>query len=112
MDSGGYFDKQCTPRGMGLNGVGAICVSQSLVDAFFMKDGKMPILGYNSDGSPILNPDVDNYSESGYTTDDEYYPTNWIYGSGNGSATADHNLIVAKIHTICTLIVNQDFIYQ
>lgn len=96
MDSGGYFDKQCTPRGMGLNGVGAICVSQSLVDAFFMKDGKMPILGYNSDGSPILNPDVDNYSESGYTTEDEYYPTNWIYGSGNGSATADHNLIVAR----------------
>lgn len=95
-DSGGYFDKQSTPRGMGLNGVGAISVTQSLVDAFFMKDGVRPILGYNADGSPIKNAETTLYSEDGYTTADEKYATNWKYGSANGSESSNSNLIVAK----------------
>lgn len=34
MDSGGWYDKNCIPRGLGINGVGAIGITQSLVDAF------------------------------------------------------------------------------
>ena len=50
MDSGGWYDKNCIPRGLGINGVGAIGITQSLVDAFFMRNGQRPIIGYNSDG--------------------------------------------------------------
>ncbi len=39
---------------------------QELVDAFLMKDGSRPILGYNADGSPIINP------ESGYDDSNPY----------------------------------------
>ena len=31
-------------------------VTQELVDAFYMKNGEVPIWGYNEDGSPIINP--------------------------------------------------------
>ena len=70
MDSGGWYDKNCIPRGLGINGVGAIGITQSLVDAFFMRNGQRPIIGYNSDGSPKVNPDA-NYSETGFSTQKE-----------------------------------------
>lgn len=43
-DDAGYFDRQANPRSMG--GAGAIGVTQSLVDAFFMNNGLVPITGY------------------------------------------------------------------
>ena len=54
MDSGGWYDKNCIPRGLGINGVGAIGITQSLVDAFFMSNG----LEINDSGS--------GYSEEGF----------------------------------------------
>lgn len=32
-----------------------------------MRNGQRPIIGYNSDGSPKVNPDA-NYSETGFST--------------------------------------------
>ena len=90
MDSGGWYDKNCIPRGLGINGVGAIGITQSLVDAFFMRNGQRPIIGYNSDGSPKVNPDA-NYSETGFSTQKETYSTKWQYGSSEGDRNKDEN---------------------
>ena len=93
MDSGGWYDKNCIPRGLGINGVGAIGITQSLVDAFFMRNGQRPIIGYNSDGSPKVNPDA-NYSETGFSTQKETYSTKWQYGSSEGDRNKDENVVV------------------
>lgn len=50
-----------------------------LVDAFYMKNGEMPILGYNEDGSPIINPES-GYVENGFSTNTEYRTTKWPGG--------------------------------
>ena len=41
--------------------------TQEIVDAYEMKDGKLPILGYNDDHSPKINSESD-YKESGYAS--------------------------------------------
>ena len=68
--------------------MGAIGITQSLVDAFFMRNGQRPIIGYNSDGSPKVNPDA-NYSETGFSTQKETYSTKWQYGSSEGDRNKD-----------------------
>jgi hypothetical protein len=75
-DDAGYFDRQANPRSMG--GAGAIGITQNLVDAFFMKNGLVPITGYNSDGSPIINA-ASGYTETGFSTTNEVAKTTWIY---------------------------------
>lgn len=40
--------------------------TQQMVDSYHMANGRQPILGYNSDGSPIINPQA-GYSETGFT---------------------------------------------
>ncbi|MEX0720776.1 MAG: RagB/SusD family nutrient uptake outer membrane protein [Balneolaceae bacterium] len=65
-----------TPRsGGGYAGVG---VTQQLVDAFHMEDGELPILGYNSDGSPVINPEA-NYTEEGFSTEEGEYTRSGTY---------------------------------
>lgn len=56
----GDWEGHCTPRGCGGNG--GYGVTQSLVDAFFMKNGLSPIQGYKADGSPIIN-ETSGYKE-------------------------------------------------
>ena len=46
-----YWQAHHLPKGIGGNA--AMGVTQELVDAFYMKNGEMPILGYNEDGSPL-----------------------------------------------------------
>lgn len=54
------FERLATPRGA--SGNGGLGVYQTLVDAFAMKDGSLPITGYDGNyGKPIIN------KESGYT---------------------------------------------
>jgi len=48
----------------GFGGVAGTYPTQNLVDMYEMKDGTIPILGHNADGSPIINP------ESGYNEQD------------------------------------------
>ena len=71
------------PKGIGGNaGMG---VTQELVDAFYMKNGLVPITGYNPDGSPIINPES-GYVEKGFSTEKELRKTKW---PGGGQATKD-----------------------
>ncbi len=62
----GNWDHQerCTsPNGMG--GWSGYCPTQELVDAYEMADGSTPILGYEANGHPIINPES-GYRETGY----------------------------------------------
>lgn len=93
-DDAGYFDRQANPRSMG--GAGAIGVTQSLVDAFFMKNGLVPITGYTNDGAtPIINSES-GYSETGYSTVDESYKTTWMYATKGGTEQETEHVIVPK----------------
>lgn len=76
-DDGAWFDRQCNPRSMG--GAGAIGVTQKLVDAFFMDNGLVPILGYTNNGKdPVINPES-GYSETGYSTEAMKARTTYFY---------------------------------
>lgn len=68
------WEGHSTPRGCGGNG--GLGVTQSLVDAFFMKNGLSPILGYNQDGSPIIN-EKSGYTESGFSEQPDIRHTKW-----------------------------------
>ena len=46
----------------------------------FMKNGLSPIIGYNTDGSPIINT-ASNYTETGFTDNKVIYP-NTSYNMG------------------------------
>lgn len=59
------FEEMAAPNGMG--GWSGLNPTQNLVDAYEMITGEQPILGYNNDGSPIINSKC-GYSENGYTT--------------------------------------------
>lgn len=65
-------------------GAGAYGVTQSLVDAFFMKNGLPPILGYdnNNYSKPIIN-EQSGYSEVGFSKDPEVRNTKWIECQGD-----------------------------
>lgn len=90
----GYFDRQANPRSMG--GAGAIGVTQSLVDAFFMNNGLVPITGYTNDGAtPVINSES-GYSETGYSTVDESYKTTWMYATKGGTEQETEHVIVPK----------------
>lgn len=93
-DDAGYFDRQANPRSMG--GAGAIGVTQSLVDAFFMNNGLVPITGYANDGAtPVINSES-GYSETGYSTVDESYKTTWMYATKGGTEQETEHVIVPK----------------
>ena len=93
-DDAGYFDRLANPRSMG--GAGAIGVTQSLVDAFFMNNGLVPITGYTNDGAtPVINSES-GYSETGYSTVDESYKTTWMYATKGGTEQETEHVIVPK----------------
>lgn len=49
------------------NGHGTNCATQQQVDAYAMSNGRYPIVGYNSDGSPQIDEES-GYIESGFST--------------------------------------------
>lgn len=65
------------PKGIGGNA--AMGTTQELVDAFYMKNGEVPILGYNENGSPIINP-ISEYVEKGFSAETEFRATQWPGG--------------------------------
>lgn len=97
-DDAGYFDRQANPRSMG--GAGAIGITQNLVDAFFMKNGLVPITGYNADGSPVINA-ASGYSETGFSTVNETAKTTWIYAdqSTTTESKSDINHVIVPSGT-------------
>lgn len=50
------------------NGYASHGPTQQLIDVYRMADGTSPILGYNTDGSPRINPAATNYSEEGFVS--------------------------------------------
>ena len=95
-DNAGWFDDQALPRGAG--GSGSLGVTQLLVDDFFMKDGKMPILGYNNSGeTQTAIVDLESgYSETGYSTEDDVRATNWHYAVAGSKASGDRHVVAPK----------------
>ena len=75
------YDQFLSPKGF--RGAGSIGVTQSLVDAFFMKNGLSPIVGYenNDKGKPIINAES-GYSEEGFSTVSDVRNTNWRENEG------------------------------
>ncbi|MBI9061485.1 MAG: RagB/SusD family nutrient uptake outer membrane protein [Marinilabiliaceae bacterium] len=55
------------PRVVGGVAYGGVSPTQKLVDAYAMKNGKYPITGYNTDGSPVID-NTSGYSEEGFVT--------------------------------------------
>ena len=84
------YDEHAQPRGTAGNG--GLGVSQTLVDAFYMKNGLAPIKGYNPDGSPVINP-ASGYTETGFSNADDKEKTKWIEGAPDGSAKNATNVI-------------------
>ncbi|MDD3322629.1 MAG: RagB/SusD family nutrient uptake outer membrane protein [Paludibacter sp.] len=79
------YERHATPNGSGGNG--GLGVTQSLVDAFFMKNGLAPITGYNADGLPIINTES-GYVETGFSTSNENRDsTVWDENINGGSIT-------------------------
>ena len=72
------YEGHATPRGA--SGNGGLGVTQSLVDAFFMKNGLSPILGYDTEHKPIIN-EASGYTERGFSAANELRPTKWIEGA-------------------------------
>ena len=82
------LDKHTSPYGAGGNG--GLGMTQSLVDAFFMKNGLPAILGYQGDDKtkPIINTQS-GYVESGFSTEDDVRNTdNWNWYDGTESVAA------------------------
>lgn len=69
------YDRHAQPRGT--SGNGGLGVTQSLVDAFYMKNG-LPIDDPNS-----------GYQEKGFSTKDEFRNTKWIEVQGGGKVTLE-----------------------
>jgi starch-binding outer membrane protein, SusD/RagB family len=61
---GGMDDGYAEPRGFVDADFGLISPTQNLVDAYETKEGVRPILGYNADNTPILNPEATTYSDN------------------------------------------------
>lgn len=87
------YSQHAVPRGS--NGQGGLGVTQELVDAFFMANGLPPILGYNADGSPIINPES-GYTEQGFSTEDDIRTTKWIEGDASCKKTNVNNIVVPR----------------
>ncbi len=76
-----WYNRIGNPRGFA-GSAGYFGLTQNLVDAFYMKDGTIPITGYNADNSPIINQ-LSNYAESNFTTADiKYNNTSYNLNSG------------------------------
>lgn len=69
------YDKHAQPRGTGGNG--GMGITQSLVDAFFMENGR-----------PITDPQS-GYVENGFSTEDEIRKTQWVESKGGGRVTLE-----------------------
>lgn len=81
------YENHSTPRGA--SGNGGLGVTQTLVDAFYMKDGSIPITSYNGNyGAPKINTES-GYSERGFSTQKDIRKTKYNLYRGCPGATVD-----------------------
>jgi hypothetical protein len=84
------YDRHAQPRGTAGNG--GLGVTQTLVDAFFMKNGLPAITGYNPNGSPRIN-EASSYTETGFSQASVTAKTRWIEGALGNSTNNTYNVI-------------------
>lgn len=82
-----------TPNGMG--GWGGYCPTQELVDAYQMENGLSPILGYHSDGRPLIN-EASGYTEIGYVS--EEHDQGWYLPNTQNMYVGREPRFYASIH--------------
>lgn len=78
----------------GIGGNAGMGVTQDLVDAFYMKDGSVPITGYQ-DGdksNPIINS-ASGYTETGFSTVADIRNTKWKGGEGYNKTPGQVTLV-------------------
>lgn len=81
------YEALSTPRGA--SGNGGLGVYQTLVDAFSMKDGSIPITGYQGNyGSPIIN-EASGYTERGFSAQKDIRKTKYNLFRECPGATVD-----------------------
>lgn len=81
------YEALSTPRGAAGNG--GLGVYQTLVDAFSMKDGSIPITGYQGNyGSPIIN-EASGYTERGFSAQKDIRKTKYNLFRECPGATVD-----------------------
>ncbi len=95
VDYGSYIRYGGVRGDTGANG--GMSVSQSLVDAFAMRNGIYPIDDYTNDSkgykfTPVINP-ASGYDESGFASDDVYYKTKW---TGAESRNGENAKVTSK----------------
>lgn len=86
-----WYNAIGNPRGFAGNS-GYYGSTQSMADAFFMKNGLSPISGYDAEGKPIINPES-GYTEEGFTKEAIHYE-NTAYALADEKSTP--GLIVNK----------------
>lgn len=98
-----FWQAHHLPKGIGGNA--AMGVTQELVDAFYMANGKMPITGYNEDGSPIINPES-GYVEKGFSSGAELRHTLWPGGGPSSLANVSTGMypVTMEVLRICIVI--------
>ncbi len=79
-----YWGVATVPTAVGGTAYGGVGPTQQQVDAYAMSNGRYPITGYNSDGSPIVD------SASGYNVDTEMEKSTWIYPCSGWSNFGDY----------------------
>ncbi|UCS92121.1 RagB/SusD family nutrient uptake outer membrane protein [Echinicola marina] len=64
------YERSLTPRLA--NGYASMGPTQKLVDTYHMANGQVPVLGYQNDGTPIINT-ASGYTEDGFSEEAEGY---------------------------------------
>lgn len=81
------FEAHTTPRGA--SGNGGLGITQTLVDAFYMKDGSIPISSYKGNyGTPNINAES-GYTERGFSVQKDIRKTKYNLYRGCPGATVD-----------------------
>ena len=104
---GARWEWRSTPRFAG--GASGNGVTQQQVDAYQMENGEIPITGYESDGTPIINP-ASGYVEEGFSEESTRYtdagtwsmyvnrePRFYVSVTYNGSYNLNKTAFPAKI---------------
>lgn len=81
------YENHSTPRGA--SGNGGLGITQTLVDAFYMKDGSIPISSYKGNyGTPNINTES-GYTERGFSAQKDIRKTKYNLYRGCPNATVD-----------------------
>ena len=74
------------PTGVAGTAYGAVGPTQQQVDAYAMNNGRYPITGYETNGTPIVD------EQSGYDADTETQLSTWTYPASGWSKQADYDI--------------------